>query len=385
MRTANVTDLLHDLISIESHAEATGREEAVGAFLLAWFENRGIEATLQAVEGARANLVARIPGRGDAPGLLLNGHLDTVPGGQMRSPFTPRLEDGNVWGRGACDMKGAIAAMACAMAAIARERTGRALGGDLIFAGTIGEETGSIGVKALVEGGVPCAYAVVGEPTSLRIGVAHKGASFLRVTISGRGAHGSRPEDGVNAISYATRVVQWLESELKDRCALRTHPLLGASTVSVGRIVGGTQPNIVAEQCVVEVDRRTVPGDAGAVGEIREGVSALLGGVAGLYWRVEEMEETARVPHLPLEIPASTEFVRVVQKACCAMDLDDTPAGVPYWTDGGHLAAHGIQTVILGPGSIVHAHGPQEHVPLEELRTAERLYRDLAESLLCNR
>jgi succinyl-diaminopimelate desuccinylase len=385
VRTADVTELLQQLISIESHAEVSDRETAVGAFLLTWFEDRGIEAVLQPVEGSRANLVARIPGRGDAPGLLLNGHLDTVPGGQMRSPFLPRVENGNVWGRGACDMKGAIAAMACAMDQTARHVGEGRLAGDLWFAGTIGEETGSIGVKTLVERGVPCAYAVVGEPTSLRIGVAHKGASFLRVTISGRGAHGSRPEDGVNAISYATRLVQWLESELKERCTLRTHSLLGTSTVNVGRIIGGTHPNIVAERCVLEVDRRTVPGDTAAVEEIREGVSTLLGGVAGLDWRVEEMEETAHVPHLPLETPTQSEFVLSVQRVCRAMDLDDTPVGVPYWTDGGHLAAHGIQTVVLGPGSIANAHGPREYVPLEELRTSERLYRDLAESLLCDR
>lgn len=182
-----VLRLVQDLISIESHIDAPGREAAIGRFLVNWFQEHDIEAELQLVEGDRANVVARVPG-GDGPSLMLNGHMDTVPGGDMPDAFAPRIHDGVLRGRGACDMKGAVAAMACVMAAMVQDDASGHLTGDLLFTGTVGEETGSIGVKALIEAGVKTHYAIVGEPTSLRVGIAHKGACFIRVSLTGRGA-----------------------------------------------------------------------------------------------------------------------------------------------------------------------------------------------------
>ncbi|MCX6101334.1 MAG: M20/M25/M40 family metallo-hydrolase, partial [Candidatus Bipolaricaulota bacterium] len=276
-----VVRLACDLIAIESHSAAPGREAPIGRFLVDWFHARGVEAELVPAVGERANVIARLPlGNGPGPTLLLNGHIDTVPAGAMKDAFTPRIEDGVRWGRGACDMKSAIAAMACTMVAIAAvgppagglgELPDRgmatpaaggtaSLRGTLLFAGTVDEETGSLGVKRLVESGLKVDYAIVGEPTSLRAAIAHKGACFIRIVLTGRGAHGSCPEKGVSAASYGVRIVTALEDELRPRLAKRTYPLLGASTVSVGRISGGTEPNIVAERCEIDVDRRTLPG-----------------------------------------------------------------------------------------------------------------------------
>lgn len=377
--------LAQDLVAIESHIETSDREARVGRFLESWFTRRGIEVRLQRVEGDRANVIARVRG-GDGPSLLLNGHLDTVPAGDMADAFAPRIENGTLRGRGACDMKGAIAAMCCALASIrrerARERSVASLAGDVVFAGTIGEETGSIGVKALVDAGVTADYAVIGEPTSLRIAVAHKGSCFVKVSLTGRGAHGSCPERGVNAVSCAARIVAAIEDELRPRLAERTHPLLVASTVSVGRICGGTQPNIVPETCEIEIDRRYLPGEASSVLELREIVAAICEGVEGLGYDVVEMPMTSKVPHVPLGTSPNSRLARAAVAACREAGLPAGPIGVSYWSDGGHLAASGIETIVLGPGDIAHAHGPREHVAIEELAAAVNLYHEIATRLL---
>ncbi len=445
-----------DLIAIESHRDAPGRETQIGRFLVGWFRDRGIDAELQPVDAERANVIARIPG-GGGPNVILNGHLDTVPAGTMPDAFTPRIENGMLWGRGACDMKGSIAAMCVAMATLHRDkalersfapqgdgeaslrpsrivgtgapgrsfapqrdgeaslrqagvedaaRRGNAeaslrsvgepakgesqtavrsppgLRGDLIFAGTVDEESGSLGAKVLIEAGITADYAIVGEPTSLRVAVAHKGSCFIKVSLTGRGAHGSCPEQGINAASYAARIVAVVEDELRPRLAERTHPFLGSSTVSVGRICGGMQPNIVAETCEIEIDRRYLPGEASPVPEIREIVAAICDRVEGLGYDVVEMPMTSKVPHVPLGTPPDSRLARAAMETCRQAGLPAEPVGVAYWSDGGHLAANGIETIVLGPGDIVNAHGPQDHVVIEELSAAVNLYREIALRLL---
>lgn len=378
---SEVLRLVQDLISIESHIDTPGREATIGRFLVSWFQDHAIDAELQCVKDARANVVARIPGK-DGSSLMLNGHMDTVPAGDMLDAFTPRIRDGVLWGRGACDMKGAIAAMACAMAAITDEGESCRLTGDLLFTGTVGEETGSIGVKALIEAGVKTHYAIVGEPTSLRVGIAHKGACFIRISLTGRGAHGSCPDEGVNAVSHASQIIRALETDLRLKLSKRVHPLLGTSTVSVGRISGGTQPNIVAERCLVDIDRRTLPNEDDALGEIRSLVTGICGSVDGLSWSVDEMPETAIVPHGALGTSPDAELAVRAQQACRRLGLPSEPIGVTYWTDGGHLAASGIETVILGPGDIANAHGPKDRVETSELATCVNLYYDLVKRIL---
>jgi len=381
---AGVVQLTERLIEIESHALAAGREAAIGRYLVDWFAARGIEAVLQPVVDGRANVITRIPG-GDGPSLMLCGHVDTVPGGDMPDAFAPRVERELLWGRGACDMKGAVAAMCCATAAIARDEASHRLAGDLLFVGTVDEESGGLGVKAIVDGGIRADYAVVGEPTSLRVALAHKGACFVRITLTGRGAHGSCPEEGVSAVSYAVRIVEALEEELRPKLARRVHPLLGASTVNVGRLCGGTQPNIVAERCEIDVDRRTIPGDVDVVDELRSIVADVCDGIEGLAFDVAEMPMTAVVPHTPLETSASSPIAEAAMAASALAAGSSEPAapiGVTYWTDGSHLADHGVATVVLGPGNIAHAHGPQERVPVAELNAAVGIYRGIAERLV---
>ncbi len=393
-----VVRLAQDLIAIESHSKAAGREAAIGRFLVDWLLERGVEAELVPAVGDRANVIARVSLGGSGPIVLLNGHIDTVPAGAMKDAFTPRIEDGVLWGRGACDMKSAVAAMCGVLASVARSEprlqsqsearaprsAGSQLGGGraLLFAGTVDEETGSLGVKRLVESGLKADYAVVGEPTCLRAAIAHKGACFIRIVLTGRGAHGSCPEKGVSAASYGARIVTALEDELRPRLAKRTYPPLGASTVSVGRISGGTEPNIVAERCEIDVDRRTLPGEADTVGEVRDVVAAICDGVEGLTCEVYETERTSTVPHVALGTSPDSPLALAAAEACRAVGLPAEPVGVTYWTDGAHLAASGIETLILGPGDIADAHGPNDHVAVDDITKAAEVYLRIADALL---
>ncbi len=376
-----VVELTRQLIATESHRDTPGRERDIGQLLAEWFGRRGLEARLQAVDGDRANVVVRIPG-GEGPSLMLNGHLDTVPAGDMSDPFAPRIEDGVLWGRGACDMKGAVAAMCCAVASLVEDGSADRLSGDLLFAGTVDEETGSLGVRRLVDGGIVSDRAVVGEPTGLRLAVAHKGSCFVTIELAGRGAHGSCPERGVNAATHAARVAVAIEERLRPRLAERIHPLLGASTVSIGRICGGTQPNIVAERCEIHVDRRYLPGEVDPVPELRELVGGLCDGIEGLGYEVVELPMTATVPHAPLGTDPAAATAEAARAACRGLGLPTEPIGVTYWTDGGHLAASGVETVVLGPGDIGDAHGPHDRVAVGDLTVAVELYRRIAMALL---
>jgi acetylornithine deacetylase/succinyl-diaminopimelate desuccinylase len=251
----------------------------------------------------------------------------------------------------------------------------------------VDEETGSLGVKRLVESGLKADYAVVGEPTNLRAAIAHKGACFIRIVLTGRGAHGSCPERGVSAASYGARIVTALEDELRPRLAKRVYPLLGTSTVSVGRISGGTEPNIVAERCEIDVDRRTLPGEADSVGrdtvgEVQDVVAAICDGVEGLSYEVYETERTSTVPHVALGTAPDSPLVLAVAAACREASLPADPVGVTYWTDGAHLAANGIATLILGPGDIADAHGPNDHVRVDDIIKAADVYCHLCADLL---
>ena len=244
------------------------------------------------------------------------------------------------------------------------------------------EETGSLGVKRLVESGLKADYAIVGEPTSLRPTIAHKGACFIRIVLTGRGAHGSCPEKGVSAASYGARIVTALEDELRPRLAKRVHPLLGASTVSVGRICGGTEPNIVAERCEIDVDRRTLPGELDTVGEVQDVVASICDGVRGLSYEVFETERTSTVPHVALGTAPDSPLALAAVAACKEAGLPADPVGVTYWTDGAHLAANGIETIILGPGDIADAHGPNDHVKVDDIVRAGDVVLAIARELL---
>jgi len=336
-------------------------ERAVAEFLAAVGARAGLDIEFMPALGERDNLIARLTPRGPVQRrILLAPHLDTVPGEDAQ--FTPVTKAGRLHGRGACDTKGAVAAMFSALCELAHGAR-RPAHTEVIFAGLVDEEHGQAGSRALVKAGVQADLAIVGEPTRLGVITAHKGNVWLRLTTTGKAAHGATPHLGRNAILPMVPVVTALENDYRAELARRAHPLLGSPTVNVGSIHAGAQPNIVPDTCVIEVDRRTLPGESEA-GVLRE-ITALLR-ARKLKAEVGSLK-TAPCPALETnaEQPLVREFLRAAGQK--------RPLGAHYFCDAAVLAGGGMPSVVFGPGDIAQAHTADEWVELEQVEQARRL------------
>jgi acetylornithine deacetylase/succinyl-diaminopimelate desuccinylase len=372
------------LVAVEGHQDHSRAERDVADHVAARLTAAGAEVTLQPVGGERRNVIARVRGQRPGPTLMFNAHLDTVPPYGMPDALAARIADGRLWGRGAADMKGALAAMAAVVAALADP--GVRFAGELVLTAVAGEESGSDGMQALVAAGVGADFAVVGEPTMLRVGRAHKGALWAEVAFRGVAAHGSVPEAGVNAIYHAARFVDRVERTLSPALARRRHPLLGPATVNVGVIAGGDRPPMVPAACRVQLDRRWLPGErhADVLAELLGVVEDLRREDPAVDATVTEMAGTSAFVHSPLDTPADHPYVRLLaQVAARHTGQDAEPVGLQFWTDGALLAAAtGTPTVVCGPGDIAQAHSLAEWVAVEQLHRAADVYLSLAASML---
>ena len=372
-------ELLADLVATPSHPGVPRQEEVVVRRLAAFLAAHGIAATLDEVAPGRPNLVATIAAARPGPSLLLCAHTDTVPlnAGDPGVGFSAAVRDGRLYGRGAVDMKGALAAMAAALAAL--DGSGALGAGSVTLAAVVDEEMESLGAERLVRSGPRADGAIVGEPTENRLALGHKGLEWLEIELVGRAAHGGTPERGVSAIAAAGRLLGLIESDLAPRLAGRAHPLLGAPTLNVGTIRGGDQPSTVAARCVLAADRRLVPGETAdaAIEELAELCGRVAAGLPGLGWSVRRQPGgMATMAHGPLLTPAEQPLAAAVAGAAAAVrGRREEPVVVPAWTDGALLANEaGIPTVVLGPGDLALAHGPDESVPLAEVAEAARIY-----------
>jgi acetylornithine deacetylase/succinyl-diaminopimelate desuccinylase-like protein len=356
----------------------------------------GLEVELQPVFGVRghvralesgdmsphsqiehSNIIARLlpPGK-IRQTILLAPHLDTV--GADDSQFVPRRENGRLYGRGACDTKGSVAAMLTALCELANTKS-RPRETEIVFAGLVDEENAQAGSRAFVGqasrlspffpkvgdrcDACPTVLAIVGEPTRLRVVTAHKGSLWLQLETRGRAAHGATPQLGENAVHEMARIVDALETDYAARLRHRRHPLLGTATVNVGTIHGGTQPNIVPDGCAITIDRRTLPGETES--GVRREIAALL--------RAKKLpakiSSKKLAPCLPLEtspkLPLVRQFLRSVGQA--------RPAGVDFFCDAAVLAEGGIPSVVFGPGDIAQAHTADEWISLVSLERGKNL------------
>nr|WP_269440670.1 M20/M25/M40 family metallo-hydrolase [Micromonospora tarapacensis] len=338
----------------------------------------GAEVDLQPVTGDRVNVIARLRGSRPGPTLMLNAHLDTVPPYGMVDGLVPRVADGRLWGRGASDMKGALATMIAVVELLAGADVDFA--GELLLTGVAGEENGSPGMRALVESGVTADFAVVGEPTMLRVGRAHKGAMWAQATFRGVATHGSVPDDGVNAVYHAARFITAIERNLVETLDRRRHPLLGPATVNVGMVNGGDRPPMVPASCVVALDRRWLPSERHdeVLAELRAIVADLRRTDPTVDATVEEMEGTATFVHTPLDCPPDNSYLRML----CGVAADPEPVGLQFWTDAALLATAGIPAVVCGPGDIAQAHSLREWVALDQLHGAAKVYLAMAQRML---
>ena len=348
-----------------------GEEAATVAVLAAAAAELGLDVCEAPVQPSRNNLRITLTG-GSGAGLLLLGHTDVVPVGDgwTRDPFGGAIEDGRMYGRGASDMKGGLAASLSAMAAV----RGAGLSGPVELAALIDEEETGMGIGAYVESAsIRFLGCITAEPTDLQTVVSARGASYLRVEIHGSACHAGKPDDGANAIYGAAAVVAEIE-RMHRELAQRPHPLLGPATWSVGQIDGGTSGSIVPAECVVIADRRLLPGESTAtvLADMRERVAGLR-----LLDRGLEVDVTMPMEMPAFETPAHSPLARTVGAAVADAGGPTLPPG--GWTaacDGGFVARDlGVPVVVLGPGSVAdQAHRPDESVAIEELVIAARAY-----------
>ncbi len=331
----------------------------------------GLDVVESAVEPGRNNVRVTLEG-GPGPGLLLLGHTDVVPVGVgwTTDPFGGAVRDGRIYGRGASDMKGGLAASLTALAALRDV----GLSGPVELAALVDEEETGKGIRVYVESvRQPFLGCLTAEPTDLQTIIGARGASYLRIEIHGKACHAGNPDDGANAIYGAAAVVAEIE-RLHAELVQRPHPLLGPATWSVGQIHGGAGGSIVPAECVVIADRRLLPGESPktVLDGLRERVDGL---------RLTERGLTVDVA-MPMEMPAfQTPADSELALAADTALADAGGPGLPLggWTaacDGGFVARDlGIPVVVLGPGSAIsQAHRADESVAVSELIVAARAY-----------
>ncbi len=349
----DLQNLICELVAIESvnpDLVAGGPGEgAIAGFVAAWLRSAGlVVSTVEPVPG-RPSVVGVVRGSGGGRSLMLNAHMDTVGAGGMVSPFAPRVEDGRVYGRGAYDMKGSLAAIMVA----ARRARDLNLKGDLIVTAVADEEVASIGTSSVLEQ-FRADAAIVTEPTELCLCLAHKGFVWLEVETTGVAAHGSRADLGVDAIANMGPVLSGVR-DLDQR--LRTgprHSLLGTGSIHASLIEGGQEMSTYPARCVVKLERRTVPGEDGR--EI-EGAKVLL-------------------ERPPSELPADHRVSVAVAEAAGHPEV----IGVAYWMDMALTNAAGIPTVAYGPSG-EGAHADVEWVDLASVEKCVDVYLHAAKQL----
>jgi acetylornithine deacetylase len=320
----------------------------------------GLSAEVHEVAPGRSNTVGVLEGRGPGRSLILCGHLDTVGVAGMAAPFDPVERDGRLYGRGAQDMKGGLAAILGAARAIVQ--SGGLPAGRLVVAAVADEEHGSLGAEALVRA-VRAEGAVVAEPTDLAVGVAHKGFAWVEMVTRGRAAHGSRPLEGRDAIVAMGRVLSRLESLDRELQGRPPHPLLGTASLHASLIEGGRELSSYPDRCVLQMERRSLPGEApeGALAEVEALLHAL---------RAEDrdFEAEARLTfgRSPYETPVDHPLPRLLEAAVTRSGRTPRRVGVSFWTDAAILGEAGIPSVVFGPGG-EGLHSLEEYVRLDEV------------------
>lgn len=383
-------EILRELIAIPS-VNPMGRdvdgpeflERRLSDYLVAFFQRLGVEHRRLEVAEGRANVIAHFEPAASETTILFDAHQDTVPvDGMTIDPFDPIVRNGRVYGRGACDVKGGMAAMLAAFARLVKDRPARAA--RVVMSCTCDEEATSLGVNDLVrlwtEPGRsepdsespflrPPDVAVVSEPTELNVVVAHRGATRWKIRTRGRACHSSVPSEGVNAIYRMAKVVSCLE-EFSDRLPglVPPHPLCGPATLSVGRIEGGVSVNTVPDACTIEIDRRVIPGEDGL---------AVIAQVESFLRERLDVDFEMLPPWLvgtALSDEKNSRWAEMLLTHVTAVAGPRRKIGVPYGTHASRIDAAGVPSVVFGPGSIDQAHTKDEWIAVDELEQAAEVY-----------
>lgn len=357
------TELLRQLVAINSInpdlvVDGPGEGE-IARFVAAWLADTGLEIHLDEPEAGRPNVVGIARGSGGGRSLLLNAHMDTVGVALMERPHEPVIEGNRLYGRGAYDMKGGLAAI---MTAAARAKS-LSLRGDVILTAASDEEFASIGTASIVKQ-YRADAAIVTEPTELDVCVAHKGFAWLELETFGIAAHGSRPDLGVDAIVKMAKVLNGLEELDQALRSSPSHPLLKSGSVHASLIEGGKELSTYPDQCKLCIERRTIPGETREI--VESEIQRIIERIASIDSTFKATARTTLVRE-PFEVHQDERIVQLVRKQAGAL-LGREPAMVSAtgWMDSALLAAAGIPTVVFGPGG-AGAHALIEWADLDQV------------------
>ena len=370
--------ILKSLVEIESVnptlVPGGAGERRIAEHLLSVFLAEGIAANLEEVSPGRFNVVARVRGANPGPRLLLNGHLDTVSVEGMTAPFKALEKDGKIFGRGALDMKAGVAAAAAALIAVHQQK--ERFAGELVLAAVADEEDLSLGTQHFLKNlptGFPFDFAVVTEPTNLKVCSAHKGFAWLEVSTEGIAAHGSRPQEGVDAIRAMGKVLQELQILDEHLQAGPAHALLGTGSLHASLIQGGREWSSYPDRCVLKYERRTVPGESDGV--VEGEMSAILGKLrqSDARFRGQGRFVFSRAPlEVDRDEPNMRRFFDVAQ-SCLPEQVAWGAAS--FWTDAALLSEAGIPAAVFGPRG-EGLHSLEEYVVADDVvACAEIIYR----------
>jgi acetylornithine deacetylase len=366
----DVADLAAQLVAIESInpdvVPGGSGELGVARFVAEWCERAGLETSLEDAAPGRPSVVAVARGTGGGRSLMLNAHTDTVGIAGMTDPFAPRTDGGRLYGRGAYDMKGSLAACMLAAAEASRRR----LGGDVVLTAVADEEFASVGTEA-VAASLSADAAIVTEPTEMQVAVAHRGFVHLEIETRGRAAHGSRPELGIDAIAKMGRILVGIEQLDARLRASPSHLHLGSGSVHASLIEGGQEYSSYPARCVLQAERRTTPKETVSIveRELREIVDGAGTGDPDFSADVRVLASRE-----PFEVAESAAIVQVVRRhATDVLGSEPEIVGVPFWADSALLAGAGIPTVLFGPRG-EGAHAEVEWVEIADLERCVEIY-----------
>ncbi|HYB00081.1 MAG TPA: ArgE/DapE family deacylase [Ktedonobacteraceae bacterium] len=370
-----ITNLLLQLVAIDSInpdlVPGSDGEEKIARFISNWFENAGLEVVWEEVAPGRPNVIAIARGTGGGRSLLLNAHMDTVGVSGMERPHDPFIQNNRLYGRGAYDMKGGLAAIMTTGAA-ARKRS---LRGDVIVTAVVDEEYASIGTASIAKNWRADA-AIVTEPTELNICTAHKGFVWLEIESEGIAAHGSRPDLGIDAIAKMGKVLVGIEALDRSLRSSPSHRLLGSGSVHTSLIQGGQELSSYPHHCLLSVERRTVPGETSQ--KVEAEIAGILDQIAQSDSAFKASFKTKMVRN-PFETSFEEPIVQTLLNSASAI-LGYAPEEIGHtgWMDSALISAAGIPTVVFGPGG-EGAHALVEWSNLVQVEQCAEILTALAE------
>lgn len=372
-----VAAILADLVKIESinpELVAGGSGEAkIAEYVADFLKSAGLKTRIRKLGRGRANVVGVLCGRGGGKSLMLNGHLDTVGVAGMEAPFSAKIRNNRLYGRGAQDMKGGITSALMAAAALAAEPR---LRGDLVIAGVADEEYKSSGTRALLKE-ITTDAAIVLEPTSLEVATAHKGFAWAEIKTLGNAAHGSRPQDGVDAIAMMGRVLGGIEKLQEKLDHGLGHPLLGHGSIHASIISGGQELSSYPARCLLSVERRLLPAEDASTfrWEMNEIITNLSNQDAKFQARV-----TMGYSALALETAVDSPLAKTLIACAKAIIGPSAKFGAQsFWTDAALLNEAGIASVLFGPGG-AGMHSTEEYANLPEVALCAETLAECAKS-----